>query len=77
MNISYEDCERLGINNLDDMNSEGTKSWFLEQSYKGLELLQKHKETKGNFGLLTRITLPVVFESPARRYFKNVTEFKP
>ena len=76
VNISAEDCLQFNISkgNLENRLSPGVQAWFNGQTEKGKELLNQHKSviSDGNFGLLTRLTLPLVFERPARRYFQHL-----
>jgi phytoene/squalene synthetase len=76
VNISEEDIIRLGIsiNNLADRNSNQIKIWFKEQAAKGIDLLEEHKKIigSGNFGLLAKLTFPIVYEIPARKYFNRI-----
>jgi len=76
VNISAEDCQRFGIDqsDLEDRLSKGVQDWFVDQARQGMQLLTKHKATvsEGNFGLLARITLPIVYERSSRKYFENV-----
>ena len=76
VNISSEDCQRFNIakSDLENRLSNGVQGWFRDQSIQGLDLLQKHKQIvkEGNFGLLARVTFPIVYENSARKYFENV-----
>ncbi len=74
INIPLEDIGRLGINCFESCLSPGVKEWFIEQKYKGLDLLRQHEETyrEGNFGLLSRIALKFVFEKPTQKYLEKV-----
>lgn len=74
VNISAEDVEKFNISDLENRLSPGVQSWFRDQSKQGIKLLKKHKSTvsDGNFGLLARITFPIVYENSARKYFENV-----
>jgi hypothetical protein len=76
VNITNEDMESLGIS-VDDLknpNCEGVREWFYDQSMKGLSLLHGHNRIigQGEFGLLARITFPLVYARPARKYFERV-----
>ncbi|WP_289054888.1 hypothetical protein [Carboxylicivirga marina] len=75
INITQEDCNRFGID-LDiikDPSHPAIKKWFVHQANKGMQLIEEHHKNlkKAHFSLLTRCTLPVVYEWPARKYFKK------
>jgi len=55
---------------------KGIKNWFLSETHKGQDLLGQHQKnlSETEFNLLTRITLPVVYERPARRFFGKTLE---
>lgn len=76
VNIPKEDCLRLRIrpNDLENRVSSGVNNWFKEQSEKGIELLDEHNGnmSNGSLGFLAKVTLPLVYEKPARRYFERV-----
>jgi len=76
VNISAEDCQKFGItqNDLENKLSPGVQKWFTDQSTQGMRLLSEHRRTveNGNFGLLARMTFPVVYEKSAKKYFENV-----
>lgn len=80
INISQEDCERYEINpvDLDSVSSNGVQEWFREQADEGLRLITRHKQImrENGFGFLGRMTLPIVYERPARRYFERLLENK-
>ena len=79
VNVTQEDMERIGIDieDLKNSNSEGVNEWFVEQSRKGMGLLDEHRRVigSGNFGLLARITFPLVYERSARKYFDGILEY--
>jgi hypothetical protein len=76
VNVSLEDMTRLGISfdDLKNPDSDKIKEWFYEQSMKGLFFLEGHKQAigEGEFGLLARITFPLVYAWPAKKYFNGV-----
>ena len=76
VNISVEDCQKFNIskNDLENKLSESVQDWFKDQSNQGIQLLTKHNATvsKGNFGLLARMTFPIVYEKSARKYFEGI-----
>ena len=81
VNISAEDCAHYGIslNELENIalegnHTEGIRRWFLAQSALGRKLLDKHKDyvSKAELGWLARVTLPIVYETSARKFFEKV-----
>lgn len=76
VNIPREDCVRLKINpnDLESRVSPSVQNWFREQATKGVELLDIHnrKMSNGSLGFLAKVTLPLVYERPARRYFETI-----
>lgn len=76
VNIPAEDCEKHKISSFDLENrlSRGVQEWFLEQANLGLSLIEQHRKNlaETEFGLLTRMTFPVVYERSARKYFEKV-----
>lgn len=75
VNISSEDCQKFNIRqeDLENRLSSGVQAWFDDQTEQGIALLKKHRKTisEGDFGILTRLTLPLVFEKPAKKYFEK------
>ncbi len=75
INVSSEDCLRLGIRRKDIPNQSSTsvQMWKKDQAIKGLELLREHHHvTKEKFSFLARLTFPLVYSNPAQRYFEKV-----
>jgi len=76
VNISAEDCDKFGISSKDLENelSIGVQRWFNAEAQKGMGLLKQHKQnlSETEFNLLTRITLPVVYERSANRFFEKI-----
>ena len=78
INVSMEDSRLFSISrqSLFDVHSPGVQRWFRSQAQKGLELLEEHhrKLPLGRFSLLARATFPLVYEAPARRFFREVLQ---
>lgn len=58
-----------------DRSSPGVGSWFNSQAVLGLNLLEQHQQAVRNIGfplLLRKGVLPLLYENPARTYFKEV-----
>lgn len=76
INIPQEEVQRLGINpkDLENILSPGVNQWFIEESQKGMKLLQEHEKNlkKTPFKLLSKATLPIVYAKPAEKYFAQV-----
>lgn len=81
VNISAEDCARLGITK--DMlilgtyaNYPGIRIWFREQAEKGLVLINEyHKRRKGvSIRPVTRATLKLAFERKAKFFMTRVAK---
>lgn len=80
VNISQEDCITFEISkeDLNNPESPGVKKWFEKRAKQGLGLIFDHRKrlVQGNFSWLTRATLFLIYEAPARRYFKKVLNGK-
>lgn len=80
VNITKEECLLFGIETADLHNSQssGIKKWFKYRAQQGLNLLEEHHQRllEGRFSLLTRATFPIVYEFPARKFFKKVLREK-
>lgn len=78
VNITSEEVDALGIlpEELRDPTSPGVRRWLLQHAREGMELLEEHKRNlpQGNFSLLTRCTLPVVYAWPARKVFLSTLD---
>ncbi|TRX71947.1 hypothetical protein [Carboxylicivirga sp. M1479] len=76
VNISKEDCERFGIrpDYIRDRSHPSVQAWFVHQANKGLKLINEHHENmkKADFSYLTKCTLPVVYEWPAKKFLMDV-----
>ncbi len=76
INISLEDTAAFGIEqrHLDDPTSLPVRRWFRAQALRGMALLEQHKRIVGTSGFrfTTRLTFPLVYAGPARRFLKNV-----
>ena len=81
VNIPEEDCNRFGISreSLHDIRAPGIQNWFRHHAKEGMLLLEKHRLElrKGNFSLLARATFPLVYEGPARNYFRKILHDHP
>ena len=81
VNIPEEDCNRFGISreSLHDIRAPGIQKWFRHHAEEGMLLLEKHRQElrKGNFSLLARATFPLVYEGPARNYFRKILHDHP
>ena len=75
VNIPKEDFDRFKIfpNDLENKTSPNVRKWFNDKSRRGINLLSEHKKriSNGDLGLLVRMTLPLVYERPARIYFRK------
>jgi len=80
INITQEDCKRFGIDLsiIKDPAHPAIRNWFIHQANKGMQLIKEHHGNlkKAHFSMLTRCTLPVVYEWPAKKYFKKILEQK-
>ncbi|WP_372768122.1 class 1 isoprenoid biosynthesis enzyme [Lutibacter sp.] len=80
VNITKEECLLFGIETADLHNrqSAGIKKWFQYRAEQGLALLEEHHQRlpEGRFSLLTRATFPIVYEFPARKFFKKALREK-
>ncbi len=76
VNVSAEDCDKFGITNLEDKLSQPVQDWMKNQAEQGLNLIQEHRRNLAgsNFGIRGRLTLTTVYESPAKKYFKQVLQ---
>lgn len=76
VNISKEDCQSFGIglDDLQNIGSQGVKRWFQHRAEQGLALLAEHHHRlpEGKFSLIARATFPFVYEFPARKLFRKV-----
>ena len=76
INVSKEDCERFGIgnSNLENLLSPEVINWRIDQAIKGMVLLDKYRNrlSKADLSSFTRITLPIVYEKPAKKYFEKI-----
>jgi phytoene/squalene synthetase len=79
VNITEEDMTRLGlcVGYLQDPNNSKVREWFREQSRKGLDLIREHRRVicDGDFGLVARLTFPLIYERPAKKYFEGVLNY--
>ena len=78
INISLEDVQRFGIKEQDLENkvSGPVKAWFKDQARQGLEQIEEYlrRTFREKFSPLVKLTLPLVYEKPARRYFENILQ---
>jgi len=76
VNVSAEDCDKFGIMNLEDRLSKPVQDWMKDQAQQGLNLIKEHREIlpQANLGILARLTLPVVYEKPSKKYFEQVLQ---
>ena len=76
INISNEEFIRYKINleGLLIKDSNSIKKWFFEKSKTGLELITNYKTDIKikDFGQLGKLTLKLVYELPASRYFTKI-----
>ncbi len=76
VNISQEECARLGIRREDLHNPRalGIQKWFRLRAEAGLALLEEHhrRMPEGKFSLLSRVTFYLVYELPARKVFRKI-----
>ena len=77
VNIPLEAFSEHGIDpqELFDRFSPKVRSWFNSQAVLGLNLLEQHQQAVRNVGLpllLRKGVLPLLYENPARTYFKEV-----
>ncbi|TLX73284.1 hypothetical protein E9993_15965 [Labilibacter sediminis] len=76
INISQEDCTQFGIDsgNIRNTSHPSVQKWFQHQANKGMKLLDEHHRnlSLADFSLLTRTTLPLVYELPAKKFFNKV-----
>ena len=76
INISREDCFKFDIQPeaIRFRSHPTVQNWFRHQASKGMLFLEEHHENLklANFSWLTRVALPLVYEYPARNFFKNV-----
>jgi hypothetical protein len=76
VNISFEDCERFGINqeNIYKSSSPNIRSWLRHHAGEGMAFLSEHNRImpKGKFSLLERAVFKVVYEIPARKVFLKI-----
>lgn len=75
VNFTQEECEICGIDPTNyNIESRGIQNWFKYRAEKGMELLDEHHKRlpEGKFKFLTRLTFPLVYESPARKLFKSI-----
>lgn len=65
---------RIDQEDFSDRFSPGVRSWFNSQAVLGLNLLEQHRQAVRNISLplLGKGVLPLLYENPARRYFKEV-----
>lgn len=75
INIPAEDFKRFGlrIHDLHNKDSEPVKAWCRHHADEGLALLEEHHRRlpQGKFSWLARGTFPLVYELPAKRFFKR------
>lgn len=78
VNIAAEDCARFGITPelLHQKDSTPVRQWFRHHAQEGMQLLEQHRRNlpKGNFSWLARATFPLVYEGPARNFFRKVLD---
>lgn len=78
VNISTEDCEKFKITpaNLEDRLSIPIQNWMYDQAIQGMKLIKEHRQKmeQGNFGILAKIALLVVYEKPAHKYFEQIIQ---
>jgi hypothetical protein len=76
INISIEDADAFGIthDNMYDPGCTGMQRWCRAQAIRGLKLLDLHRREvrKGHFRLTTRLTFLLVYERPARVFFRKI-----
>ncbi len=76
INIPQEDIEKYRINSSDLGNrlSDPIQNWFRDESQKGLKLIDEYHDrmTGDNIKLIGKITLKLVYERPARKYFEKI-----
>jgi hypothetical protein len=74
VNVSAEDRIRFGIRDLEDRLSTPVQDWMHDQAQQGIELIKEYRKdvVDAGFGWLVRITLPIVYEQPALRYFESI-----
>lgn len=53
------------------------QKWYLEKAQEGLSLLESHRDSmyRKPFGFKARLTFPLLFEIPARAYFRKVQDY--
>lgn len=73
VNIPREECKRLGItqNKLEDITCKEIQNWMKEQAKTGKELIKNYSGIKKDLKILTRITLKIVYEMPATKFFEK------
>jgi len=76
VNISVEECERLGISreDLHNSSSPNIKSWLRLHASDGMALLDEHNRIlpQGKFSLLERAVFKVIYEMPAKKVFRKL-----
>lgn len=74
VNISEEECNRFGItkNKLEDITCKEIQNWMREQAKTGKELIKNYNGIKKDLKILTRITLKIVYEMPATKFFEKI-----
>ena len=81
VNISAEDCARLGITtdvleSGEYANHQGLQTWFKEQAGKGLALIgEYHRKRQGvTFQPVTKLALKLAFETKAKMFLQSVAQ---
>ena len=76
VNISREECDSLGIRpeDLKNISSPKIKRWLRHRAEEGMTLLEEHHRRlpEGKFSLLAKAAFKQVYESPAKKVFKQI-----
>ncbi len=79
VNISQEEMTVLGISHseFNERLSPGILRWFKYRALRGMDLLTRHERImeQKDFGLLARMTFPLVYVRPARKCFEKVLAY--
>ena len=76
VNISSEDFKKFGIGLRDstDINSKPVQEWIRSQAEEGLGYIEEHRKSlkKEKFNILSHLALKIVYEMPAKSYFRKI-----
>jgi hypothetical protein len=72
VNIPKEDIVAYHIKDITNLSERGIQTWFFDQARQGQDHIRTFREISHNeFKPLTDITLHLVYELPAQRYFRR------